>query len=78
MANHSSSKSIEREPGSILDSGTEEESGWNIKTLVEEDLVQTGQDTSAELKSGRLKAGKKGGKMLVTGKARDALPRVTD
>lgn len=49
-------------------SDEEEESGWDEKTLVEEELVPPGQDISAELDSGKCKAAKKAGKMLVTGK----------
>lgn len=41
---------------------------WDGKTLVEEELVPPGQDISAELDSGKFKAAKKAGKMLVTGK----------
>ena len=46
----------------------DEESGWDGKALVEEELVPPGQDISAELDSGKFKAAKKAGKMLVTGK----------
>lgn len=66
---HSSGTSIGKEIGSRLESELGEEAGWNAKTLVEGELVQTEQDTSVELESGKSKAGKKGGKMLITGKA---------
>lgn len=78
VRNHSSSKSIERKPESTLDSETEEESDWNIKILIEEDLIQTEQDISAELKFDRLKTEKKSEKMLVTDKTCDALSHITD
>lgn len=52
----------------------EQEHNYDEKTLVEEELVGTGPDISAELYSGQSKAGKKGGRMLVTGKTRCASP----
>ena len=48
-------------------SGKEKMPGWDEKTP-EEEGVHIGQDTTAELESGRPKAGKRGGRMLVTGK----------
>lgn len=54
--------------------GEEQEHSYEEKTLVEEELVGTGLDISAELDSGQSKAGKKGGSVLVTGKTRCALP----
>jgi len=59
---------------SLATSEEEQEHSWDEKTRVEEELVGAGPDISAELDSGRSKTGKKGGRMLVTGKARCAPP----
>ena len=50
----------------------EQRHGYNEKTLVEEELVEAGPSISAD--AGQPKAGKKGGRMLVTGEAPSALP----
>ena len=55
-------------------SGEEQEHSYDKKTLAEEGLVGTGPEISAELGSGQSKAGKKGGRMLVTGKTCCAPP----
>lgn len=65
---HSSDTSIEKEIESRLESELEEEADWNVKTLMKEELIQTEQDTSAELESDESKAEKKGEKMLITDK----------
>ena len=52
----------------------EQEHNWNEKTLVEEELVGTRPDISAQLDSEQSKAGTKGGRMLVTGKTPCAPP----
>ena len=51
-----------------------QEHSYDEKTLVQEELVGTGPNVSAELDLGQARAGKKGGRMLVTGKAYSALP----
>lgn len=52
----------------------EEEHSDDEKTLVQEELVGTGPNVSAELDVGQSRAGKKGGQMLVTGKVHSVLP----
>ena len=51
-----------------------QEYSYDEKTLVEEELVGAGPNVSAELDARQSKAGKKGGRMLVTSEAHSALP----
>lgn len=60
--------------GSPATSREEQEHSFDEKMLVQEELVGTGPNVSAELDPGQARAGKKGGRMLVTGKAHSALP----
>ena len=46
----------------------DEESGWDRKALVEEELVPPRQEISVELDSRKFKAAKKAGKILMIGK----------
>ena len=46
----------------------DEESGWDGKALVDQELVPPGQEVSVELDSGKSKAAKKARKVIVTGK----------
>ncbi len=52
----------------------EQEHSYDEKTLVHEELAGTDPKSSAEFDTGQSRAGKKGGKMLVTGKASSSLP----
>ena len=60
--------------GSPATSREEQEHIYDEKRLVQEELVETGPNVLAELNPGQSMAGKKGGRMLVTGKAHSALP----
>ena len=55
--------------GSPATSREEQEHSYDEKTLVQEELVETGPNVSAELDARQSRGGKKGGRMLVTGKA---------
>ena len=60
--------------GSLATSREEQEHSYDEKTLVQEELVGIGPNVSGELDAGQSRAGKKGGRMLVTGKVHSVLP----
>ena len=51
----------------------EQEHSFDKETLVQEELVENSLNSSVKREIGRPKAGKKGGRMLITGKAHPSL-----
>ena len=67
---------VRAEVAGVISSATSrEEQGhsYNEKILVQEELVETSVNSSVERDTGQPRAGKKGGRMLVTGKAHHPL-----